>query len=712
MIAKASISLLVFLFLCRLLPAQQAVVLHDSLPQQAVGERLMYLPDPQGRYSLEQVLSGEFARQFRLAEEGKSNFGFVNHPYWFRVRVDHQSPVENRFYFDVAYPPLDSITFYYQDIAGNWRSELAGDMLPFDNRNGYYFNYLFRIRQDTARFSTYYFRVSTQGQLTFPVYVRQNEALRETIAISYLIYGLYYGAIVLILLYNLFLFFSLRIGSYLYYCLFIFFNMLAQMYLYGHAQQFLWPWGGHINNLMTSMSLLVSVGFALLFSMFFLNTRSTTPRIHKVLQVLSIVAFGLAALVPFVPYYTIISLVPKIYIINVVAIVFAAGTAWYKGHRSAIIFLLAWIIYLIGLFSYSLQSMGVIGDLETATFLVMTGTVLDVLLLSLALADRIRQYRLERQMAQEEALLALTEKKELLEQQHQILEQRVSERTLKLQQKQKEVIQKNRRLNEQQLLIEEQYQQLSILNENQEKIIHARTGELRKANLDLRKRNQQLEQFAYIISHNLRGPVASMLGLLRLFDRKPIEGTENLQYLDMLQQSVNKLDTIIMDLGQVLAIEQNLVKHFREISYGAVVQGILEKLQLQVQEIKPILETRFDEESISSHPSYLESILYNLISNALKYRSPDRPLHISIKSWRQGDEHLLSISDNGLGIDLEAYEKRLFTLYQRFHPHIEGKGLGLYMVKRQISALGGKIDVTSKLGEGTTFTISLPVQHQ
>ncbi|EMR02535.1 7TM diverse intracellular signaling domain-containing protein [Cesiribacter andamanensis] len=712
MTANASLTAVLLLLLCGLLRAQTPLVVHDSLLDQEVNSWLMLLPDPEGRLQLQDVQRPELASQFEPVERGRSSFGFVDHPYWFRLQLHNRLLPDSRLFFDIAYPPLDSITFYYQDANGQWQAELNGDLLPFDKRLRFYYNYLFQIRPDTAHSSTYYFRVSTRGALSFPLSIKQDHYLYQESALGYFIYGLYYGALLLILLYNLFLYASLRLASYLYYCLFIFFSLLSQTYLYGHAQQFLWPWGGEINNLMSGVTLLLSTGFALVFTMFFIESKRYTPLLHKGLVGLSIGVFSLALLSMVLPYGFVVSLIAKVYIVNVLVIVAVAGTAWRKGQRSARYFLLAWLVYLVGLLSYSLQSMGVMGDLQTASQLVMIGSTLDALLLSLALADRIRQYRQERQEAQEEALLALNEKKELLEHQQQILEKRVSERTLKLQQKQKEVITQNRRLNEQQQLIEEQFQQLAILNENQEKLINSRTGELRKANLDLRKRNQQLEQFAYIISHNLRGPVASMLGLLRLFDRRLVEGTENKQYLNMLDQSVNKLDTIIMDLGQVLAVEQNLGKFYRDIRYEDVLQGILQKLQLQVGESNPTITTQFEEEVIRSHPAYLESIFYNLISNALKYRHPDRPLEISVRSWRQGDQHRLMVSDNGLGIELEKYGKRLFTLYQRFHPHIEGKGLGLYMLKRQVSALGGTVEVSSSPGEGSTFTISLPVSTE
>ena len=102
---------------------------------------------------------------------------------------------------------------------------------------------------------------------------------------------------------------------------------------------------------------------------------------------------------------------------------------------------------------------------------------------------------------------------------------------------------------------------------------------------------------------------------------------------------------------------------------------------------------------------YVESILYNLISNAIKYRDPERSPHIAIKTTHENEFVCLAVMDNGLGIDLKKYKQNIFSLYKRFHLHVEGKGLGLYLVKTQIEALGGRVEVRSEPNEGTTFQI-------
>jgi signal transduction histidine kinase len=119
------------------------------------------------------------------------------------------------------------------------------------------------------------------------------------------------------------------------------------------------------------------------------------------------------------------------------------------------------------------------------------------------------------------------------------------------------------------------------------------------------------------------------------------------------------------------------------------------------------IETKFEVEEIPFNKSYLESVLINLVSNAIKYKSPERLLRIILQtSVNQNDEVVLTVQDNGLGIDLKRHQENLFGLYQKFHSNSDGTGLGLYMVKSQIMALGGTIEVQSEVGKGTTFIIT------
>jgi len=178
--------------------------------------------------------------------------------------------------------------------------------------------------------------------------------------------------------------------------------------------------------------------------------------------------------------------------------------------------------------------------------------------------------------------------------------------------------------------------------------------------------------------------------------------------IDLMVKSTVDFDHVIKDLTLILSIQQLNTKVFSQLDLKAITDKVCVMLENEIKETGARLKIDFSPApSLYSLPQYVESILYNLISNALKYRHPDRAPVISIRSENRGESVRITVSDNGLGINLEKYGNTVFNLYKRFHFHVEGKGLGLYLIRTQVEALGGSISLQSKLNEGSTFTIDL-----
>lgn len=224
--------------------------------------------------------------------------------------------------------------------------------------------------------------------------------------------------------------------------------------------------------------------------------------------------------------------------------------------------------------------------------------------------------------------------------------------------------------------------------------------------------NNDLLQFSYIASHNLRGPVATLLGLINLIGKE--DKPSDIKAISThLLYSARKLDEVIGDLTKILEIRNLESLPKTDISLPEIIDNIKETLFIQLQNNDIVIMTDFSAvDTFFTVKTYLYSILYNLISNSIKYRSPDRPSIIRITSFKNETTTGFTVSDNGLGLEMEKFQHKLFKLYQRFHTHVDGKGLGLYLVKTQTTALGGEIDVKSTLGEGTSFTIILPLHHE
>lgn len=229
----------------------------------------------------------------------------------------------------------------------------------------------------------------------------------------------------------------------------------------------------------------------------------------------------------------------------------------------------------------------------------------------------------------------------------------------------------------------------------------------KKISADLMQRNKDLEQFAYIISHNLRAPVANIVGLSNLMAEDDITLDERNMFLKDVVVSVKKIDDIIRDLNHILQVKHHSNDNKETVHFQTLVDDIKIILGDYLNNKNVFIKCDFSEiAEMKTLKSYLHSIFYNLISNSIKFRQPNQPALIEIKSSNQKDKIVLSFKDNSMGIDLDKHGGKLFGLYKRFHTdYAEGKGMGLYMVKSQVDTLGGKISVNSKINEGTEFFI-------
>ncbi|RAV98727.1 sensor histidine kinase [Pseudochryseolinea flava] len=256
-------------------------------------------------------------------------------------------------------------------------------------------------------------------------------------------------------------------------------------------------------------------------------------------------------------------------------------------------------------------------------------------------------------------------------------------------------------------IIEQQHS--TILQHNTDLVheVDNQTTYLSRANTALKERNAQLEQFAYIISHNLRGPLSRIQGLSSIMDLAATP--QDIQDLaKKMSSSTLDLDRVIKDLSIMIDIPYVNENAFTSINLGDLVHKIIESLSVDIEKSGAIIHTNFREHVIRSLPAYIESIFFNLIQNALKYRSLERPLVISISTYKADGELTIEIEDNGLGIDTQLHKQNLFMPYKRFHLHVEGRGLGLYLVRARVEALKGKIEVESHVNSGSRFRISFP----
>lgn len=244
------------------------------------------------------------------------------------------------------------------------------------------------------------------------------------------------------------------------------------------------------------------------------------------------------------------------------------------------------------------------------------------------------------------------------------------------------------------------------------------TTEIKKVELEalmmedrLHSKNKELRQVAYMVSHDLRAPIAKILGLASIFDA---DAPENRFLVKKIAEATIHLDNVVKDMNNILATRHIEKENQEYIHFESKLKLITKVLEKEIKESKASITTDFHEANgVVTAKGHLYSILYNLLSNSIKYRLSETPLHIHLQATDHENFVCLSVKDNGMGIDLLKNEEKVFGLYKRFHGDtFPGKGVGLHLVKVHAESLGGKVEIESKVNEGTQFKIYIPKKNE
>ena len=225
--------------------------------------------------------------------------------------------------------------------------------------------------------------------------------------------------------------------------------------------------------------------------------------------------------------------------------------------------------------------------------------------------------------------------------------------------------------------------------------------------INFTKMNEDLKRLSYTSSHDLRAPVNNLLSIFSLMDVSKIHDPETVEFIKMLKLTSENLREALNNYLDVLIVNDNITAEIDQIELASSLNTVVLSINSLIQNSEVTITTDFSElEKIKFNKSYLESIFLNLITNSIKYAQPGVLPIISITSNNRNGNNQVIYSDNGLGFDLEKVKDKIFGLHQKFHNHIDSKGIGLYLVHNYITSLGGDITVESKVNQGTKFTIT------
>ena len=237
-------------------------------------------------------------------------------------------------------------------------------------------------------------------------------------------------------------------------------------------------------------------------------------------------------------------------------------------------------------------------------------------------------------------------------------------------------------------------------------------SEKKEAEINLNKsyqmvmeQNRRLLNFSYIVSHNLRSHSSNIQAILNLYNTTNLE-EEKKNFIGLLSKVGNALNDTLGDLNEVVSINTNLDLTVEPLQINLFLDKTLDLLEMQLDKKKAIITRNVSDDMIVKfNTAYLESILLNFLTNALRYSEPERQLEITITGIKKKNSWMLEIADNGVGIDLKRHGDKLFGLYKTFTNAPSSRGVGLFITRNQINAMGGTVGVESEVGVGTTFKI-------
>ena len=572
--------------------------------------------------------------------------------YWVRLRlsnVNNSDPLPQRRLLELSGLNFNDVELYKTEDGINYKIYKSGLDINFNKRLIKHRNTVFMI--DVPKGDTHYLYLKckasrpVKGLFTLWSY----PALFSFSNMQYFLLAVFYGIAIAMILYNLFLFLTIRDYAYLYYVGYIFFMIVYMSSLDGVGFQYIWFDYPLVNDHVVHVSIFGLLIFVLLYTHSFLKPALIETPLYKVF--ISVIVLRTAI---FILGLTLFPSLLNIPFFDILAMLYIYGIGLYaysKGYRPARFFILAFTMLFIGFAVTSLANIGLFRGVPYLNFAINIGVTFEMILLSFSLADRIKLLMEDRSLAREQLIYQLQEKEHLKDRLNRMLEEKVLERTKELEDK-----------------------------------------------------NKQLDSLIYKSSHDLKGPLKSIIGLttVGMMDVKDPAAKE---YFEHILLSTKRLDHVLVDLLDITKINENKLKHER-VDFKQIISEIL----LSFENLEGFKEMEINssinqEKDFYGDERMMYSIFQNMIENAFKYRdqtqTPSR-LDITIHSDKQKTK--IEFKDNGLGISADLKDK-VFDMFFKANELSSGTGLGLYLVKLSVQKMGGHLNLVTEERQGSLFTI-------
>ncbi|MGV3684249.1 MAG: sensor histidine kinase [Daejeonella sp.] len=677
-----------------------------------IGDHVSILEDPTNKLTLNDIRSSD-----SFVDQGVSipNLKLSSSDFWLKFSIRNESEQEHLI-LALEYPMLSTCEFYAMN--DGLVQKLSYDT-EFANRKYKHQNFLFDVYIRPGTTEAYFLRVRSSEQMVLPLILGTPKTTAENLLTNDLAWGLFMGLILVMIIYNSFIYFSVKDKSYLYYVFYSLFIGLSSITLSGYTYRFiLFDYPG-----LNHLGIVVFPGLAgiagNLFMMNFLQTRENSPRMHRFIY-LSILIYSAAIVLRLLGYDRVSFRAIDFAAVSTVLVTFTVTiTLSLEGYRPAKLFLLAFSLFFTGLLLFVLRNLGVVPYNDFTNYTKELGTALDVVLLAFALADKINTFKRDKERSQEQTLQALKENERIIREQNVILETKVNERTLELSEANNELS-----------------QTLIDLKEAEGQLVEA-------------EKMASLGQLTAGIAHEINNPINFVTSNITPLNRDVdilidfIQEMEKIGLSDLPVEEKQRLieeqkeeldyDYLKIEINQLLKGIREGASRTSEIVKGLRVFSRLDEDDLKKADLNDGLDSTLivinnllsnkirlekiyaDIPLIECYPGKLNQVFLNILSNGIyainKKFGDEEGGVLRITTSNSDTKVYVKIEDNGIGMD-EATKKKIFEPFFTTKDVGEGTGLGMSIAYNTIRRHQGEIQINSTPGEGSEFILELPIVHE
>jgi signal transduction histidine kinase len=693
--------------------ANDTTIFNNENIIQSIGKDIQILSDETNALTFDEVLK---SNDFKISTENVPNLGISKSTHWVRFSIKNELK-SRRLILQLQYPIIDEIEFYAPTENHQYKKTISGELVHFKEREINNQNFLYYLDIPEGETYTYFLKLRSGEQIQLPLLIGAQKPIFEDLIQKDLVFGLYIGIILVMAIYNLFIYFSVRDRSYLYYVAYIVFVGLTQAVLQGYGFKYLWPYSTWLVLQSTFLVPVFNGWTAIAFVKHFLNTKENYKTGNTILNVIFFfytICFFLSITNQF---YIAQNLVQLTALTGSLLTIYVAYRIGKQGYRPAYYFLVAWTIFLLSVVIFVLKNFNILPYNNMTYYSLQVGSALEVTLLSFALANKINIYRKEKEESQLEALRVSQENERIIREQNVMLEVKVEERTRALNQSNLDL---NLALtdlkNAQTQLVDAE--KMASLGQLTAGIAHEINNPINFVSSNIKPLRRDIEDIQELITKYEE--LVDKHSLSEQFD-EVAKLKKELDY-DYLKHEIDVLLKGMADgAGRTVEIVKGLKSFSRldesDLKYANVNEGIDSTLIIlsstfrgkinMVKELGQIPE-------IECFAGKLNQVFMNIINNAaqavLAIHSNDDEGKVIIRTQNNGDNISIHIIDNGTGMSEEVRSK-IFDPFFTTKKAGEGTGLGLSIVYSIIELHKGSIEVKSTLGVGTEFIITLPLNQ-